>query len=244
MSDKKVTYRFRVGKYFKKGMPYELILAKGTKIYNRLSLGMNFTNECEGDGDRFSTTIICDGFDTDNTRAIFIAYDTAVMQPMRFTITADDLVRSIGLQDDGTIGEADREDHICITRIPIYTANGPTEDCFGSNYGHVPSFMLEHVLRREGEPFSPDEFSVGKAYHIKAGKKFHGEIIQDKFIIEGCDGIFVGYAENNTVARFFTAYANDFGQTIDMTFEFTKEYVENWDLQITELRQYIPYEPR
>lgn len=244
MSDKKVVYRFRVGKYFKKGMPYELILTKGTKLYDRLSIGMNFTNEYEGDRDGFKTTIICDGFDTDNTRAIFIAYDISVMDTLRFTIKADDLVRSIGLQDDGTIGEADREDHICITRIPTYTANGPTEDCFGSVSGNVPSFMLEHVLRREGEPFSPDEFSVGKAYHIKAGKIFRGEIIQDKIIIEGCDGIFVGYAENNTVARFFTAYANDFGQTIDMTFEITKQYVENWDLHITELRQYIPYEPR
>lgn len=241
MSDKKVIYRFRVGKYFKKGMPYELILAKGTKLYKRLSVGLNFTNEYEGDGDVFSTTIICDGFDTDNTRAIFIAYDTAVMQPMRFTITADILVKSIGLQDDGTIGKADREDHICITRIPTYTANGPTEDCFGSNYGHVPSFMLEHVLRREGEQFAPDEFFVGKAYRIKAGKDQQWFSVQDRMVLQGWDGIFVGYAENNTVARFLAAYINDSAQAIDMTLEFTKEYVENWDLQITELR---PYEPR
>lgn len=240
----KVTYRFRVGKYFKKGMPYELILTKGTRLYNQLSLGVTFTNEYEGDGDGFKTTIICDGFDTDNTRVIFIAYDSEEEKPLHFTIKADDLVRSIGLQDDGTIGEADREDHICITRIPTYTVNGPTEDCFGSVSGNVPSFMLENVLRREGEQFAPDEFFVGKAYHIKAGKNFRGEIIQDKFVIEGCDGLFVGYTENNTVARFLTAYINDFAQVIDMTFEFTKEYVENWDLHITELRQYIPYEPR
>ena len=238
MSDKKVIYRFRVGKYFKKGMPYELILTKGTKLYDRLSVGMNFTNEYEGDRDGFRTTIICDGFDTDNTRAIFIAYDTSVMETMRFTITADDLVRSIGLQDDGTIGEADRDDHICITRIPTYTVNGPTEDCFGSVSGNVPSFMLEHVLRREGEQFAPDEFFVGKAYHIEAGNKQPWCSNQDRMVLHGWAGIFVGYAENNTVARFLTAYINDSGQAADMTFEFTKEYVENWDLQITELRPY------
>ena len=45
MSDKKIVYKFRVGDYFKKGMPYELILAKDTKIYNELSIGVNFNNE-------------------------------------------------------------------------------------------------------------------------------------------------------------------------------------------------------
>ena len=241
----KVIYKFRVGKYFKKGMPYQLILVKGTKIYNRLNRGMNFTNEYEGDGDGFNTTIICDGFDTDNTRAIFIAYDSKKEEPLRFTITADDLAKSIGLQDDGTIGEADRDDYICITRIPTWVWNkGATEDCFGSKSGNVPSFMLENVLRRAGESFSPDEFFVGKAYHIKAGKNQEDQpwfSIQDRIVLRGCDGIFAGYAEDNTVARFLTAYPNDSAPAIDMTLEFTTRYVEKWDLQITELK---PYEPK
>lgn len=145
-----VKYKFRVGDYFRQGMPYELILAQGTALYNRLTCngnGPTFTNEY-GDGQPFRTTIICDGFDTDDTRAIFIYYDAKEKKPMRFTIRADVLVRSIGLQDDGTIGESSRDDHICITRIPTYTVNGPTEDCFGSVSGNVPSFMLEHVLQK------------------------------------------------------------------------------------------------
>ena len=146
-----VKYKFRVGDYFRQGMPYELILAQGTALYNRLTCngnGPTFTNEY-GDGQPFRTTIICDGFDTDDTRVIFIYYDAKEKKPMRFALNADVLVRSIGLQDDGTIGESSRDDHICITRIPIASYEGvPTEDCFGSVYAHVPSFMLEHVLQK------------------------------------------------------------------------------------------------
>ena len=146
-----VKYKFRVGDYFHQGMPYELILAQGSALYNKLTWngsGPTFTNEY-GDGSaKFRTTIICDGFDTNDTRAIFIYYDAKEKKPMRFTIRADVLLRSIGLQDDGTISESSRDDHICITRIPTYTVNGPTEDCFGSVSGNVPSFMLEHVLQK------------------------------------------------------------------------------------------------
>ena len=146
-----VKYKFRVGDYFRQGMPYELILAQDTALYNRLTCngnGPTFTNEYDNDN-RFRTTIICDGFDTDDTRAIFIYYDAKEKKPMRFALNADVLVRSIGLQDDGTIGKSSRDDYICITRIPTVSHTGvPTEDCFGSEYAHVPSFMLEHVLQK------------------------------------------------------------------------------------------------
>lgn len=148
----KAKYKFRVGDYFCQGMPYELILTQGTTLYNQLTSngnGPTFVNECTGYFNRFRTTIICDGFDTDDTRAIFIYYDAKEKKPMRFTIKADVLVRSIGLQDDGTFGECSIDDHICITRIPTVSHKGePEEDCFGSVYAHVPSFMLEHVLQR------------------------------------------------------------------------------------------------
>lgn len=147
----KVQYKFRVGDYFRQGMPYELILVQGSALYNQLTCngnGPTFTNE-HGDGQPFRTTIICDGFDTDDTRAIFIYYDEKEKKPMRFTIKADVLVRAIGLRDDGTLGETSQDDHICITRIPTVSHKGvPEEDCFGSVHANVPSFMLEHVLQR------------------------------------------------------------------------------------------------
>ncbi len=239
MSDEKFVYKFRVEDYFKKGMSYELILVKGTKTYNELSIAVNFNNEYETDCDILRTTVICDGFDTEDTRLIFIAYDIKEEKPVRFTITADQLVKYVGLQNDGTINiPPNRDDYICITRIPSSAwIKGPAENCFGSVSGNVPSFMLEHVLVKDYKRFSSNEYIIGKAYHIKAWKNHIHicEMMQDRIILEGCDGIFIGYDDNNKVARFYVVYPNGFGQTIEMRFEFTKEYIEKRDIQIIEM---------
>lgn len=86
-----------------------------------------------------------------------------------------------------------------------------------------------------------NDYKIGKAYHIKTDKRCRGEIVQDRIIQNGIDGIFIGYV--NKTARFWVCCENDFNQCIDMTFDFTPEYIKEWDLKITPLvEQYVPCE--
>lgn len=86
-----------------------------------------------------------------------------------------------------------------------------------------------------------NEYKIGKAYHIKTDKRCCGEILQDRIIQDGIDGILVGYVGGK--ARFFVCCENDFHQCIYAILEFTPEYINNWDLKITPLvEQSVQYE--
>lgn len=78
-----------------------------------------------------------------------------------------------------------------------------------------------------------NDYKIGKAYHIKTDKRCRGEILQDRIIQEGIDGVFGGYEDGKF--RFFVCCENDFHQCIDMVFEFTPEYIKECDLKITQL---------
>lgn len=78
-----------------------------------------------------------------------------------------------------------------------------------------------------------NDYKIGNAYYIKTDKYCRGETIKDRIIQEGVNGIFVGYEDCK--ARFFVCCENDFHQGIDMTLEFTPEYIMEWDLKITPL---------
>jgi hypothetical protein len=86
-----------------------------------------------------------------------------------------------------------------------------------------------------------NDYKIGNAYYIKTDKRCRGEIIKDRIIQEGVNGIFVGYVGGK--ARFFVCCENDFHQCIDMILEFTPEYINEWDLKITPLvEQCMQYE--
>ena len=86
-----------------------------------------------------------------------------------------------------------------------------------------------------------NEYKIGNAYYIKTDKRCRGEIIKDRIIQEGVNGIFVGYVGGK--ARFFVCCENDFHQCIDVILEFTSEYIKEWDLKITPLvEQCVQYE--
>ena len=86
-----------------------------------------------------------------------------------------------------------------------------------------------------------NEYKIGKAYHIKTYRYCRGETVKDRIIQEGVDGIFKGYEDDT--ARFHICYENDFRQDIEMTLEFTPEYIKEWDLKITPLvEQYVQCE--
>lgn len=78
-----------------------------------------------------------------------------------------------------------------------------------------------------------NDYKIGNAYYIKTDKRCRGEIIKDRIIQEGVNGIFVGYVGDK--AKFFVCCENDFHQCIDMILEFTPEYINEWDLKITPL---------
>lgn len=152
MSDKP-KFKFRPEDYFKTGRSYEMTMATDTRIFKELSEGHKFVNEYDGDIDGyFRTTVICDGFTGDNTEVSFIYYDEEMRMTNHFLLSADILAKSIGLQSDCKLESSDRDDHICLTRIPAESwKGGPTEDCFGSISGNVPSFMLEYVIQKNDD---------------------------------------------------------------------------------------------
>lgn len=86
-----------------------------------------------------------------------------------------------------------------------------------------------------------NDYKIGKAYHIETDKRCRGETMQDRIIQDGVDGIFSGYEDGK--AMFCVCCENDFHQGIDMVFDFTPEYIEEWDLKITPLvEQCVQYE--
>jgi len=236
MPAEKHNFKFRPEDYFKTGRPYEMTMATNTHIFKELTEGRSFVNECGDDAcGHFRTTVICDGFTGDNTEVSFIYYDEEMHMTNHFLLSADVLAKSIGLQPNGKLIDSNRDDYVCLTRIPAESwKGGPTEDCFGSISGNVPSFMLEYVIQKNDDDITGDEYEIGKAYYIKAGRVIPGYSIQDRSVICGCVGIFIGYDENK-FARFFVAYGNDFAQAIEMKFEFSRDYIRQWELSITEM---------
>lgn len=79
------------------------------------------------------------------------------------------------------------------------------------------------------------KYEIGKAYHISTDKRCRGETWQDRIIQEGIDGIFIGYLDEK--AQFYVVTKNDWDQAINMTFEFSDEYISEWELKITKLSE-------
>ena len=80
-----------------------------------------------------------------------------------------------------------------------------------------------------------EKYEIGKAYHISTDKRCRGETWQDRIIQEGIDGIFIGYLDEK--AQFYVVTKNDWDQPINMTFEFSDEYISEWELKITKLSE-------